>query len=210
MEYAGGELNGFKMSGAFMKPVRSEANIYLSNIRLDFEKPQLTAEFTETGTQYQATLTKVNIINGGLAFSGTLSVTGDVLSGETKITPTTDDLGKITSTQFTSATYKYKPESPQNVIVSANLPKCIIGFSTSSNGIVWSADERYEVTNEAIPSIKLSAKNIRYLRVRYFGSPVKTKLRFDNLYAKYEFYKLVPFIYNIAQKNLIVLSEKRY
>ena len=205
----GGELNGFKMSGAFMKPVRSEANIYLSNIRLDFEKPQLTAEFTETGTQYQATLTKVNIINGGLAFSGTLSVTGDVLSGETKITPTTNNLGKITSTQFTSATYKYKPESPQDVIVSANPPKCTIGFSTSSNGVVWSADERYEVTNEAIPSIKLSAKNIRYLRVRYFGSPVKTKLRFDNLYAKYEFYKLVPFIYNITQKNLIVLSEKK-
>ena len=204
-----GELNAFKMSGAFVKPARSEATIYLSNIRLDYEIPELTAEFTETGTQYQAELTKVNIVKGGLAFDGTLSVVGDVLSGTTIITPTTDNLGTITSTQFTSATYKYKPESPQNVIVSANLPQCVIGLSTSSDGKNWSDEVKYTVSNVSIPSIKLTATNFRYFRVRYFGNPIKTKLRFDDLYAKYEFYKLIPFIYNTTQKNLIVLSEKK-
>nr|DAF52310.1 MAG TPA: stabilization protein [Siphoviridae sp. ct7Qv4] len=189
--------------------VKSEANIYLSNIRLDFQKPSLTAEFEETGVQYQAKLTKVSIVNGGLGFDGTLSVTGDVLSGETVITPVLSDLGTIESVSFSSATYKYLPQSPQDVIVSANKPKCIIGFSTSADGKLWSSEIKYEVTDTAIPSIKLSSTNCRYLRIRYFGSGIKNKISFDNLYAKYEFYKLIPFIYNISQKNLVVLSEKK-
>lgn len=206
---ASGELNGFKMTGAFLKPVRSEANVYLSNIRLDYEKPSLTAEFEETGVLYNAELKKVNIVNGGLGFDGTLSVVGDVVSGETVITPILTDLGEIQSVSFSSATYKYLPESPQDVIVSATPPKCTIGFSTSSDGKIWSSEVKYEVSNTAIPSIKLTATNFRYLRVRYFGSGVRTKLRFDNLFAKYEFYKLIPFIYNISQKDLVVLSKKK-
>lgn len=189
--------------------VKSEATIYLSNLRLDYQKPSLTAEFTETGTQYQAELTKVNIVNGGLAFDGTLSVVGDVLSGETIITPTTNEFGTIESVSFSSATYKYKPESPQDVVVSANNPKCTIGLSSSADGKSWSQDVKYEITNTPLASIKLSSTNCRYLRIKYYGSPIKTKLRFDNLYAKYEFYKLIPFVYNISQKNMIVLSEKK-
>ena len=70
--------------------VKSEANIYLSNIVLDYTAPSLTAEFTSTGVQYQAELTSVTLNDGGAGFNGTLSVSGEVLSGETTITPTID------------------------------------------------------------------------------------------------------------------------
>lgn len=189
--------------------VKSEANIYLSNIRLDFTLPSLTATFTETGTQYQAVLSAVNIVSGGLGFSGSLSVSGNVLSGTTSITPVIDNNGTITSVSFTSATYKYLPETPQAVQVQATPPECVIGFSVSSDNTNWSAEEKYTVSNNAIPSIKLKAKNCRYLRIKYYGSGIKTKLRFENLYAKYEFYKLIPFVYNTNQKNMIVISEKK-
>ena len=213
--FVSGSLSGVQDGGDIVifdigeSNVKTEANIYLSNIRLDFELPELTAEFTETGTQYQARLMKVNIVKGGLGFSGTLSVSGDVLSGATVITPTTDNLGKITSTQFTSATYKYKPESPQKVNVSANIPTCVIGISSSYDKNRWSDEVKYTVSTKAIPTIKLASTYCRYIRFKFYGMPLKTKLRFDNLYAKYEFYRFVPFVYNISQKNLIVLSEKK-
>ena len=189
--------------------VKSEANIYLSNIRLDYTVPELTATFTETGVQYQAELTGVTIDNAGLGFDGSLSVSGNILSGETVITPTTNNLGAITSVAFTSATYKYLPETPQDVQVSAIPPECVIGFSVSSDGVRWSAEEKYTITNNVIPLIKLKTKNCRYLRIKYYGAGLKTQLRIDNIYAKYEFYKLVPFVYNTTQTDMIVLSEKK-
>ena len=189
--------------------VKAEANIYLSNIRLDYGLPSLTAEFTETGVQYQAELTSVSIIDAGKGFNGTLSVTGNVLSGTTTITPTTDNLGQITSVAFTSATYKYLPTTPQDVQVSSIPPECVIGFSVSADGVRWSAEEKYTITNNVIPSIKLKTKNCRYLRIKYYGAGLKTQLRIDNIYAKYEFYKLVPFVYNTTQTDMIVLSEKK-
>lgn len=189
--------------------VKSEANIYLSNLRLDYALPSLTAEFTETGVQYQAELTSVNIVDVGLGFDGTLSVSGTILNGNTTITPTVDNLGTITSVSFESATYKYLPTTPQAVQISAIPPECTIGFSVSADGTNWSSEERFTVTSVAIPAIKLKTKNCRYLRIKYYGLGIKTQLRFDNLYAKYEFYKLVPFVYNINQKNMIVVSEKK-
>lgn len=189
--------------------VKSEANIYLSNISLDYSAPSLTATFTETGTQYQAELTGVTIDDVGLGFDGSLSVNGQVLSGETVITPTMDSLGSITSVSFTSATYKYLPTTPQSVQISAMPPECVIGFSTSADGLRWSTEKKYTITNNVIPSIKLKTKNCRYLRIKYYGSGIKTQLRFENIYAKYEFYKLVPFVYNTTQKYMVVVSEKK-
>lgn len=190
--------------------VKSEANIYLNNVKLDYTAPSLTATFTETGTQYQAVLSGVTINTAGAGFNGTLSVTGNVLSGTTKITPTLSNLGAITAVSFTSATYKYLPTTPQSVKVSAIPPECELGFSVSADGTNWSNEERYKVSNKTIPTIKLRAKNCRYLRVKYYGATgLKTQLRMSNLYAKYEFYKLIPFIYNTTQTNMIVLSEKK-
>lgn len=189
--------------------VKAEANIYLSNLRLDYAVPSLTATFQETGVQYQARLTHININNAGLGFDGSLSVNGRVLSGETVITPTTNNLGAITSVAFTSATYKYLPETPQAVQVSSITPECVIGFSVSADGVRWSDEEKYTITNRIIPSIKLKTKNGRYLRIKYYGAGVKTQLRIDNIYAKYEFYKLVQFVYNTTQTDMIVLSEKK-
>lgn len=189
--------------------VKAEANIYLSNLRLDYAVPSLTATFQETGVQYQARLTHIDINNAGLGFDGSLSVNGRVLSGETVITPTTNNLGAITSVAFTSATYKYLPETPQAVQVSAIPPECVIGFSVSADGVRWSAEEKHTITNNVIPSIKLKTKNCRYLRIKYYGAGVKTQLRIDNIYAKYEFYKLVPFVYNTTQTDMVVLSEKK-
>jgi len=189
--------------------VKSEANIYLNNVKLDYTKPKLTATFAEIGTQYQAALTGVTINTAGAGFNGTLSVTGNVLSGKTTITPTLSNLGAITSVAFTSAVYKYLPQTPQNVTVSAIPPECELGFSVSADGTHWSNEERYTVTNTTIPSIKLKAKNCRYLRVKYYGAGLKTQLRMSNLYAKYEFYKLIPFVYNTTQTNMIVVAEKK-
>lgn len=188
---------------------KAEANIYLSNIRLDFVLPKLTAVFEETGKQFQAVLSDVTIDRSGEGFEGSLSVNGDVLSGNTVITYGTDNFGAINSVNFESATYKYKPQSPQDVLVNAKLPSCQIGFSCSSDGNKWSQEKKYDVSNVAISEIKLTTTECRYLRIRYFGSSIKTRLKFDNLYAKYEFYKIIPFVYNISQKNLIVLSEKK-
>lgn len=192
-----------------LSEVKSEANIYMSNIYLDYSLPSLTATFTETGVQYQAELTGVTINSGGKGFAGTLSVDGQVLEGETTITPTISNLGEITAVTFESATYKYKPTSPQNVNISAIPPQCVIGFSVSADGTKWSSEEKHEVTNEAIASIKLKTKNCRYLRIKYYGDGLKTQLKISNFYAKNEFYKLVPFIYNTTQTNMIVISEKK-
>lgn len=189
--------------------VKAEANIYLHNLRLDYTAPKLTATFTETGNQLQAVLDSVTINTAGLGFNGTLSVSGQVLIGTTSITPVTSNLGAITSVSFTSATYKYLPETPQTVQVSAIPPECVLGFSVSADGVKWSDEEKHTITNAVIPSIKLRTKNCRYLRIKYYGTGLKTQLKINNIYAKYEFYKLIPFIYNTTQTNMIVISEKK-
>lgn len=189
--------------------LKSEANIYLSNLKLDYTLPSLTATFIETGVQYQAELTGITINNSGKGFNGTLSVDGQVLSGKTIITPTINNIGEITAVSFTSATYKYLPTSPQAVKVSAIPPECVIGFSVSADNVRWSEEQKYTITSNTIPSIKLKTKNCRYLRIRYYGEGINTGLRINNIYAKYEFYKLVPFIYNTTQTDMIVISEKK-
>ena len=189
--------------------VKSEANIYISNISLDYKTPSLQASFEETGVQFQAELSNVSILDGGLGFEGNLSVTGDVLSGNTVINYTVDDFGTISGVTFDSATYKYLPTTPQKVVVSAKTPQCVIGLSVSADGVNWSTDVKYQITNEVLPDIKLQTTNCRHLRIRYFGKGINTRIRFNNLYAKYEFYRQIPFLYNVEQRNLIVLSEKK-
>lgn len=189
--------------------LKSEANIYLSNIRLDYKKPSLTAHFTSTGVQYQAKLTGIDINDGGVGFEGSLSVNGTILSGNTVINPTINNLGTITSVDFESAVYKYMPENPQDVVVSANYPKCVIGISTSLDNNLWSEEIKYDISSTPLSSIKLASTNLRYMRIRYYGSKINNRISIDNIFAKYEFYKLIPFVYNVAQRNMIVLSEKK-
>lgn len=189
--------------------LKSEANIYLSNIRLDYKKPSLTAHFTSTGVQYQAKLTGIDINDGGVGFEGSLSVNGTILSGNTVINPTINNLGTITSVDFESAVYKYMPENPQDVVVLANYPKCVIGISTSSDNNLWSEEIKYDISSTPLSSIKLASTNLRYMRIRYYGSKINNRIRIDNIFAKYEFYKLIPFVYNVAQCNMVVISEKK-
>ena len=211
-KYISGSVSGFKNGDTLatfdLGQVKAEASIYLNKIFVDFEMPELTAEFYETGVQFQALLDKVNIIKGGKGFEGNLSVNGDVLSGNTVITPTINDLGVITAIDFESATYKYKPESPQNVTISAVDPEVVIALSSSRDGVSWSSDVQYTL-NRNNKDIKLSSTNFRYLKVKFISSNVKTRFTIGEMYAKYEFYRIIPFVYNISQKNLIVLSEKK-
>lgn len=211
-KYISGSVSGFKNGDTLatfdLGQVKAEASIYLNKIFVDFEIPELTAEFYETGVQFQALLNKVNIIKGGKGFEGILSVTGDVLSGNTVIIPTISDLGVITEVDFESATYKYKPESPQKVTISAVDPEIVIAVSSSKDGVSWSSDVQYTI-NKNNKDIKLSSTNFRYLRVKFISSNVKTRFTIGEIYAKYEFYRIIPFVYNISQKNLIVLSEKK-
>lgn len=211
-KYISGSVSGFKNGDTLatfdLGQVKAEASIYLNKIFVDFEIPELTAEFYETGVQFQALLDKVNIIKGGKGFEGNLSVTGDVLSGNTVIIPTISDLGVITEVDFESATYKYKPESPQKVTISAVDPEIVIAVSSSKDGVSWSSDVKYTI-NKNNKDIKLSSTNFRYLRVKFISSNVKTRFTIGEIYAKYEFYRIIPFVYNISQKNLIVLSEKK-
>lgn len=211
-KYISGSVSGFKNGDTLatfdLGQVRAEASIYLNKIFVDFEMPELTAEFYETGVQFQALLDKVNIIKGGKGFEGNLSVNGDVLSGNTVITYGTDNFGAINSVNFESATYKYKPESPQNVTISAVDPEVVIALSSSKDGVSWSSDVQYTL-NRNNKDIKLSSTNFRYLKVKFISSNVKTRFTIGEMYAKYEFYRIIPFVYNISQKNLIVLSEKK-
>nr|DAE46848.1 MAG TPA: stabilization protein [Caudoviricetes sp.] len=211
-KYISGSVSGFKNGDTLatfdLGQVKAEASIYLNKIFVDFEMPELTAEFYETGVQFQALLYKVNIIKGGKGFEGNLSVNGDVLSGNTVITPTINDLGVITAIDFESATYKYKPESPQNVTILAVDPEVVIALSSSRDGVSWSSDVQYTL-NRNNKDIKLSSTNFRYLKVKFISSNVKTRFTIGEMYAKYEFYRIIPFVYNISQKNLIVLSEKK-
>lgn len=211
-KYISGSVSGFKNGDTLatfdLGQVKAEASIYLNKVFVDFEMPELTAEFYETGVQFQALLDKVNIIKGGKGFEGNLSVNGGVLSGNTVITPTINDLGVITAIDFESATYKYKPESPQNVTISAVDPEVVIALSSSRDGVSWSSDVQYTL-NRNNKDIKLSSTNFRYLKVKFISSNVKTRFTIGEMYAKYEFYRIIPFVYNISQKNLIVLSEKK-
>lgn len=213
--YISGSLSGLKDSDVIavfdlgIENLKSEANIYLSNIRLDYKKPSLTAHFTSTGVQYQAKLTGIDINDGGIGFEGNLSVNGTILSGNTVINPTINNLGTITSVDFESAVYKYMPENPQDVVVSANYPKCVIGISTSLDNNLWSEEIKYDISSTPLSSIKLASTNLRYMRIRYYGSKINNRISIDNIFAKYEFYKLIPFVYNVAQRNMIVLSEKK-
>lgn len=211
-KYISGSVSNFNNGDTLaifdLGKVKAEASIYLNKIFVDFEIPELTAEFYETGVQFQALLDKVTIVKGGKGFEGNLSVTGDVLNGTTVITPTVNNLGVITSVDFESATYKYKPKSPQNVTVSAADPEVVIALSSSKDGASWSSDVQYTL-NRNNKDIKLSSTNFRYLRVKFISSNVNTRFTIGEMYAKYEFYRIIPFVYNISQKNLIVLSEKK-
>ena len=211
-KYISGSVSNFNNGDTLaifdLGKVKAEASIYLNKIFVDFEMPELKAEFYETGVQFQALLDKVTIVKGGKGFEGNLSVTGDVLNGATVITPTVNNLGVITAVDFKSATYKYKPKSPQNVTVSAADPEVVIALSSSKDGSSWSSDVQYTL-NRNNKDIKLSSTNFRYLRVKFISSNVNTRFTIGEMYAKYEFYRIIPFVYNISQKNLIVLSEKK-
>lgn len=211
-KYISGSVSGFKNGETLavfdLGQVKAEASIYINKVFVDFEMPELTAKFDETGVRFQAVLDEVTIVKGGKGFEGNLSVSGDVLSGDTVINPTINNLGTITAVTFESATYKYKPQSPQNVIVSAVDPEVVISLSSSADGTNWSSDVQYTL-NRTNKDIKLSSTNFRYLRIKFVSSNVKTKFTIGEIYAKYEFYRIIPFVYNISQKNLIVLSEKK-
>lgn len=211
-KYISGSVSGFKNGETLavfdLGQVKAEASIYINKVFVDFEMPELTAKFDETGVQFQAVLDEVTIVKGGKGFEGNLSVSGDVLSGDTVINPTISNLGTITAVTFESATYKYKPQSPQNVIVSAVDPEVVVSLSSSADGTNWSSDVQYTL-NRTNKDIKLSSTNFRYLRIKFVSSNVKTNFTIGEIYAKYEFYRIIPFVYNISQKNLIVLSEKK-
>lgn len=211
-KYISGSVSGFNNGETLavfdLGQVKAEASIYISKVFVDFEMPELTAKFDETGVQFQAVLDEVTIVKGGKGFEGGLSVSGDVLSGDTVINPTISNLGTITAVTFESATYKYKPQSPQNVIVSEVDPEVVVSLSSSADGENWSSDVQYKL-NRTNRDIKLSSTNFRYLRIKFVSSNVKTNFTIGEIYAKYEFYRIIPFIYNISQKNLIILSEKR-
>lgn len=211
-KYISGSVSGFKNGETLavfdLGQVKAEASIYINKVFVDFEMPELTAKFDETGVQFQAVLDEVTIIKGGKGFEGNLSVSGDVISGDTVINPTISNLGTITAVTFESATYKYKPQSPQNVIVSAVDPEVVVSLSSSADGTNWSSDVQYTL-NRNNRDIKLSSTNFRYLRIKFVSSNVKTNFTIGEIYAKYEFYRIIPFVYNISQKNLIVLSEKK-
>lgn len=211
-KYISGSVSGFKNGETLavfdLGQVKAEVSIYINKVFVDFEMPELTAKFDETGVQFQAVLDEVTIVKGGKGFEGNLSVSGDVLSGDTVINPTVSNLGTITAVTFESATYKYKPQSPQNVIVSAVDPEVVVSLSSSADGTNWSSDVQYTL-NRTNRDIKLSSTNFRYLRIKFVSSNVKTNFTIGEIYAKYEFYRIIPFVYNISQKNLIVLSEKK-
>lgn len=211
-KYISGSVSGFKNGETLavfdLGQVKAEASIYINKVFVDFEIPELTAKFDETGVRFQAVLDEVTIVKGGKGFEGNLSVSGDVLSGDTVINPTISNLGTITAVTFESATYKYKPQSPQNVIVSAVDPEVVVSLSSSADGTNWRSDVQYTL-NRNNKDIKLSSTNFRYLRIKFVSSNVKTNFTIGEIYAKYEFYRIIPFVYNISQKNLIVLSEKK-
>lgn len=211
-KYISGSVSGFKNGETLavfdLGQVKAEASIYINKVFVDFEMPELTAKFDETGVRFQAVLDEVAIVKGGKGFEGNLSVSGNVLSGDTVINPTISNLGTITAVTFESATYKYKPQSPQNVIVSAVDPEVVVSLSSSADGTNWSSDVQYTL-NRTNKDIKLSSTNFRYLRIKFVSSNVKTNFTIGEIYAKYEFYRIIPFVYNISQKNLIVLSEKK-
>lgn len=193
-----------------LSELRPDATIYLSNLRLVYEEPVVNATFEETGVQYQAVMNRVTVENAGLGFRGTFTAEGDVLSGETTFNVNTYVNGEINDISFTSATYKYLPETPQRLKVNAIPYEFELGFSVSADGTNWSEEQRYTVTKEAIPQIKLKATNFQHLRIKFYSrETIKTKFKFENLYVKSENFKLVPFIYNREQQNLIVISQKK-
>lgn len=200
-------LDGGNLAVFDLGSERAEVNLYINNIYLDYAQPTLEATFAYTGTRFESVMDTLNVVNGGRGFSGDFSVVGQVLNGTTSIVPIISPLGVIEMASFTSATYKYKPDD-QVLGVYPNLPTCQIGISVSSDNESWSDEKLYNITTTGI-NIKEKSTNIRYVRLRYYGSPLNTILKFDSIFAKYELIKLIPFIYNIRQKNLIAISEKK-
>lgn len=186
---------------------RAEINLHFNKIRLDYEQPSLLATFASTGHRLEAVLSEVEVINAGLGFKGSLSVSGVVLSGTTAITPLLNSLGSITNIDFASAVYKYQPDN-QPVVVSSELPACQIGLSVSTDNLNWSSEKLCNVGVDGA-NIKLEATNVRYLRMKFYGKALRTRLLIDEIFGLYDFVRMVPFVYNNEQKNLIVLTEKQ-
>ena len=186
---------------------RPEVSLYIDNIRLDYEEPQLSAVFGYTGTRFESVLESISIDNAGRGFTGYFTVLGQVLSGTTAINPIINSVGTITDVNFTSAIYKYLPEN-QVLGVYPSLPVCQVGVSVSDDMQSWSDEKLYSMTIAGL-NIKEQSKQVRYVRIKYYGKPVNTRLMWDNVYAKYELVKILPFIYNVKQRNLIAISEKK-
>lgn len=185
-----------------------EADIYFS-VNTLFQLPTAVATFTSTGVQNQAELTDVTVTNGGYGFSGSMSVSGRILEGTTTLTPVVDSNGTVTSVTFESATYKYLPETPQNVLVTAKTPSCKVRVDISSDNSKWTQYDSYTITPET-QNIQIKTKSaFKYMRFVLLEKGEHVRFNAENLLVQYEVFKMIPFVYNVTQTDLIVLYRQK-
>lgn len=203
-----GVSNGTVLANLNLSSVIPEADIYF-DIKTLFKLPEAVATFEETGTLYQAELTGVSITDGGYGFDGTMSVSGRVLTGTTVITPTVNSNGVVTGVTFTSATYKYLPDTPQDVVVSSKMPTCKIRIDVSKDNSKWTQYDSYTITPNT-KNIHIKTKSeFRYMRIVLLEKSNHVRFVAENFIAKYEVFKIIPFVYNVTQTDLVLIHRDK-
>ena len=200
--------NGTVLATLSLSSVIPEADIYF-NWNTLFLMPEATAEFTATGVLNQAELTSVTVTEGGYGFSGSMSVSGRIEEGTTTLTPVVDANGTVTSVTFTSATYKYMPESPQDVVITSKIPTCKIRVDLSKDNSNWTQGEIYTINTEN-KSVHIKTKSeFRYMRFVLIEKSEHVRFVANISNARYEVFRLIPFVYNVTQTDLVLLHRNK-
>ena len=200
--------NGTVLVTLSLSSVIPEADIYFDWHTI-FQIPEATAEFTATGVLNQAELTSVTVTEGGYGFSGSMSVSGRIEEGTTTLTPVVNANGTVTSVTFTSATYKYMPESPQDVVITSKIPTCKIRVDLSKDNSNWTHGEIYTITpDNKIVHIKTKSE-FRYMRFVLIEKGDHVRFVAGNFRAQYEVFRLIPFVYNVTQTDLVLLHRDK-
>lgn len=178
--------------------------VYLENCCFKFTAPVLTANIVN------GVITSVNIDTAGVGLNDVTITAKDVRGSGATFTVTTDDAGSITNVVVVTGGTNYT--SSTTILVDYDLPEEAIKLQASADALTWTDIDSYSVTNIETDFVTQVDASYRYIRL-YMDNLIDTKLRLFNLSSYDESAtittsKILPFVFNLNQKYVLVLKNE--
>ena len=185
----------------------SSSNIYksyLENCYIDFVEPEFSITRDADGV-----ITGVTIVDGGKGLNNCTLTVSDSRGEDAELTCVTNSAGTITTVTIVDGGTNY---TSQAVIVPDYDPiEVDILLQGSTDNTNWTTLDTYTFTDEETDFVTEINASYRYLRL-YMSDAFDTELNLYN-WSSYSnatttLTKLVPFVFNLAQKYVLVLKDE--